>query len=125
MNGGATHESLDKTEVIRPPTERSFGYTFAVVFSLLAAFTWWHSGVSWKFYSCLSVVAVFGAAICYIISSAASTSLVTASPLTQSKTLQRIDGQLRRAGIQTYPRSTLHLQAAYKNTEAGTFVPQV
>ncbi len=29
MTGGATHESLDKTEVILPPSERSFGYTFA------------------------------------------------------------------------------------------------
>jgi hypothetical protein len=60
MTGGATHETLEKTEVIKPPSERSFGYTFAVVFSLLAAFTWWHSGATWKFYACLSVVAVFG-----------------------------------------------------------------
>jgi hypothetical protein len=58
---GATHETLDKHEVVKPPSDRSFAYTFLVVFGLLSAFTWWHSGITWKLYTCLAVSLVFGA----------------------------------------------------------------
>jgi hypothetical protein len=60
MSSGGGHESFDKHDALRLPSERSFGLTFAVVFSLLAAFTYWHSGITWKLYACLAVVASFG-----------------------------------------------------------------
>ncbi|MFD1701699.1 SxtJ family membrane protein [Methylopila henanensis] len=35
------HENLIADEHVRPPSEKSFGLTFAVVFALLAAWLWW------------------------------------------------------------------------------------
>ncbi len=45
-----THEQFDKRDDVKVPTERSFGRTFAVVFALLAAFSFWHHGLSVRFY---------------------------------------------------------------------------
>lgn len=60
MSSGSTHEALDKHEVVKPPSDTSFAYTFTGVFAVLAAFTWWHSGATWKLYACLAVSVVFG-----------------------------------------------------------------
>ena len=44
-----THEQFDKRDDVKVPTERSFGRTFAIVFALLAAFSFWHHGISARF----------------------------------------------------------------------------
>lgn len=54
-----THEQFDKRDDVKAPSDRSFGITFAVVFALLAAFSYWHRGVSNTFYVTLAVSAVF------------------------------------------------------------------
>ncbi|MGH6908056.1 MAG: SxtJ family membrane protein [Methylococcales bacterium] len=56
---GGTHERFDKRDDVKAPAERSFGITFAVVFALLAAFTFWHRGATSTFYTVLTVSAVF------------------------------------------------------------------
>jgi predicted membrane metal-binding protein len=35
------HESLTSEETVKPPSEKSFGITFAVVFGLIAAWLYW------------------------------------------------------------------------------------
>jgi len=54
-----THEQFDKRDDVKAPSERSFGITFAVVFALLAAFSYWHRGVSNTFYITIVVSVVF------------------------------------------------------------------
>ena len=39
------HESLTSEETIKPPSEKSFGVTFAVVFGLIAAWLYWRKHV--------------------------------------------------------------------------------
>ncbi len=39
------HESLTSEETIKPPSEKSFGITFAVVFGLIAAWLYWRKHV--------------------------------------------------------------------------------
>jgi len=39
------HESLTSEEVVKPPSEKSFGITFAVVFGLIAAWLYWRKHV--------------------------------------------------------------------------------
>ena len=56
---GGTHEHLSKRDDVKAPTERSFGITFAVVFALLAAFTYWHRGATMMFYTTIAVSLVF------------------------------------------------------------------
>jgi predicted membrane metal-binding protein len=54
-----THEQFDKRDDVKAPSERSFGFTFAAVFALLAAFSYWHRGGSNTFYVTIAVSAVF------------------------------------------------------------------
>lgn len=54
-----THEQFDKRDDVKAPSERSFGFTFAVVFALLAAFSYWHRGAGTTFYVTIAVSAVF------------------------------------------------------------------
>jgi formate-dependent nitrite reductase membrane component NrfD len=61
MAGPGTHERIERHEHVKPPSERSFGWTFAVVFSLLAAFSFWHRGVTPTLYVTLAVSAAFAA----------------------------------------------------------------
>jgi hypothetical protein len=56
---GGTHEQLSKRDDVKAPTERSFGITFAVVFALLAAFTYWHRGATMTFYAVVIVSLIF------------------------------------------------------------------
>ena len=56
---GGTHEQPSKRDDVKAPTERSFGITFAVVFALLAAFTYWHRGATMTFYTVIIVSLVF------------------------------------------------------------------
>jgi hypothetical protein len=58
-SSGGMHEQFDKRDDVKVPTERSFGRTFAVVFALLAAFSYWHHGFSGRFYAAAAVAAVF------------------------------------------------------------------
>jgi predicted membrane metal-binding protein len=53
------HEQFDKRDDVKAPSERSFGITFAVVFALLAAFSYWHRGAGTTFYVTIAVSAVF------------------------------------------------------------------
>jgi Saxitoxin biosynthesis operon protein SxtJ len=53
------HEQFDKRDDVKAPSERSFGFTFAIVFALLAAFSWWHSGMATKAYAMAGLSAVF------------------------------------------------------------------
>jgi Saxitoxin biosynthesis operon protein SxtJ len=53
------HEQFDKRDDVKAPSERSFGITFVVVFALLAAFSWWHRGVTTTLYVTAGVSAVF------------------------------------------------------------------
>jgi hypothetical protein len=39
------HESLTTEETVKPPSEKSFGITFAVVFGLIAAWLFWRKHV--------------------------------------------------------------------------------
>jgi hypothetical protein len=39
------HESLTSEETVKPPSEKSFGITFAVVFGLIAAWLYWRKHV--------------------------------------------------------------------------------
>ena len=39
------HESLTSEETVKPPSEKSFGITFAVVFGLIAAWLFWRKHV--------------------------------------------------------------------------------
>ena len=39
------HESLTSEEIVKPPSEKSFGITFAVVFGLIAAWLYWRKHV--------------------------------------------------------------------------------
>ncbi len=54
-----THEQFDKRDDVKAPSERSFGITFAVVFALLAAFSYWHRGAGNTFYVTLAVSGIF------------------------------------------------------------------
>jgi Saxitoxin biosynthesis operon protein SxtJ len=56
---GGMHEQFDKRDDVKAPSERSFGFTFTVVFALLAAFSWWHSGMGTRAYILLGLSAVF------------------------------------------------------------------
>lgn len=58
---GGTHEQFDKRDDVKAPSERSFGITFAVIFALLAAFSFWHRGAGTTFYVTLAVSAAFAA----------------------------------------------------------------
>jgi len=52
------HESLTSEETVKPPSEKSFGITFAVVFGLIAAWLYWRKHV--PIYSVLaSAAAIF------------------------------------------------------------------
>ena len=53
------HEKIDRHDDVKAPSERSFGITFVVVFALLAAFTWWHRGLSTTFNITAGVSAAF------------------------------------------------------------------
>lgn len=53
------HEQFDKRDDVKAPSERSFGTTFFVVFALLAAFSWWHRGVTTTLYVTAGVSALF------------------------------------------------------------------
>ena len=54
-----THEQFDKRDDVKAPSERSFGITFAVVFALLAMFSYWHRGTSNTLYVTIAVSAIF------------------------------------------------------------------
>jgi hypothetical protein len=56
---GGMHEQFDKRDDVKVPTERSFGRTFAIVFALLAAFSYWHHGLSSRFYASAAVSVAF------------------------------------------------------------------
>lgn len=56
---GGIHEQLNKRDDVKAPTERLFGITFAIVFALLAAFTYWHRGATMVFYTVIIVSLVF------------------------------------------------------------------
>jgi len=49
------HESLTSEEAVKPPSEKSFGITFAVVFGLIAAWLFWRKHV--PIYSVLAAAA--------------------------------------------------------------------
>jgi len=49
------HESLTSEETVKPPSEKSFGITFAVVFGLIAAWLFWRKHV--PIYSVLAAAA--------------------------------------------------------------------
>jgi hypothetical protein len=49
------HESLTSEEIVKPPSEKSFGITFAVVFGLIAAWLFWRKHV--PIYSVLAAAA--------------------------------------------------------------------
>jgi hypothetical protein len=49
------HESLTSEETVKPPSEKSFGITFAVVFGLIAAWLYWRKHV--PIYSVLAAAA--------------------------------------------------------------------
>jgi len=49
------HESLTPEETVKPPSEKSFGITFAVVFGLIAAWLYWRKHV--PIYSVLAAAA--------------------------------------------------------------------
>jgi hypothetical protein len=53
------HEQFDKRDDVKAPSERSFGITFIIVFALLAAFSYWHRGVTTTLYVTTGVSAVF------------------------------------------------------------------
>jgi hypothetical protein len=55
------HEQFDKRDDVKAPSERSFGITFAVVFALLAAFSYWHRGMGNPVYVTGAVSALFAA----------------------------------------------------------------
>ena len=55
------HEQFDKRDDVKAPSERSFGITFAVVFALLAAFSYWHRGAGNTFFVTIAVSAIFAA----------------------------------------------------------------
>ena len=57
----STHEQFDKRDDVKAPSERSFGITFAVVFALLAAFSYWHRGAGTTFTVTISVSIIFAA----------------------------------------------------------------
>lgn len=73
----------------------------------------------------LSIILLSGAAIACIFISDASTSLSTVSPVVQSRTLQRIDNQLKASRIQTYPGTTLQLRTASSTTLNEVFGKEV
>ena len=52
------HETLISDETVKPPSEKSFGITFAVVFALLAAWLYWRKDL--PFWSGLLAVASLG-----------------------------------------------------------------
>lgn len=56
------HEQYDKRDDVKTPSERSFGITFAAVFALLAAFSYWHRGASTTFAVTIAVSIVFAVA---------------------------------------------------------------
>jgi predicted membrane metal-binding protein len=56
------HEQFDKRDDVKAPSERSFGITFVIVFALLAAFSFWHRGVTTTLYLTVSVSALFALA---------------------------------------------------------------
>ena len=56
---GGMHEQFDKRDDVKVPTERSFGRTFAIVFALLAAFSYWHHGLNGRFYASAAVSVAF------------------------------------------------------------------
>lgn len=58
-NASGTHEQFSKRDDVKAPTERSFGFTFAVVFALLAGFTYWHLGATTTFYTMTILTLVF------------------------------------------------------------------
>src|SRR5436190_11225930 len=53
------HEQFDKRDDVKAPSERSFGITFAAIFALLGAFSYWHRGTSNTFYIVLALSVVF------------------------------------------------------------------
>ena len=56
----ATHESYERTEDLKGPSERSFGITFCVVFALFAGISLLRGGTWWPWLGGISLV--FGAA---------------------------------------------------------------
>jgi hypothetical protein len=53
------HEQLSRREDVKPPSEKSFGITFAVVFSLLAVWLYWRKGLAWWPQALLAAAAFF------------------------------------------------------------------
>jgi hypothetical protein len=53
------HEQFDKRDDVKAPSESSFGITFAVVFAVLAAFSYWHRGVTPTLHVTAGISAVF------------------------------------------------------------------
>jgi hypothetical protein len=56
MTSTRAHESFDRTEEIKHSTDRSFGLVFTVVFALIAAYQWWHTGSSWPYWAGAALV---------------------------------------------------------------------
>lgn len=43
------HENLERDDAVEGPSNRSFGFTFAVVLSLFAALSFWKEGSLWPY----------------------------------------------------------------------------
>jgi hypothetical protein len=57
------HESLSAEEIVRPPSEKSFGITFAVVAAIIAAWLFWRKGLpGWAIIAALAAIAFFASA---------------------------------------------------------------
>jgi hypothetical protein len=48
------HDNWSTDEIVAPPSERSFGITFAVVFALLAVWLYWRKGLPLAALACLT-----------------------------------------------------------------------
>ena len=59
MTESGHHERLARHEDVKPPSEKSFGVTFAVVFTLLAAWLYWRKGLAWWPAALLAAAAFF------------------------------------------------------------------
>jgi hypothetical protein len=55
---GSLHEDLRRDEIVAPPSEKSFGITFAAVALLLAADFWWRH--NWKAAAVIALIASAG-----------------------------------------------------------------
>ena len=57
------HEDLSAEEIVRPPSEKSFGITFAVVAALIAAWLFWRKGMpGWAIAAALASIGFLASA---------------------------------------------------------------